>query len=79
MLRQITIATRLATFAIVPVTRLWIALKPVSKGLPWAWAASGAKMRTLSSISADFAKVEEIANRNGEEKFDTGQMRHESL
>ena len=42
-----------------------MALKPVSKGLPWAWAASGAKMRTLSTISADFAKVEEIVNRIG--------------
>src|SRR5580704_2967786 len=42
-----------------------MALKPVSKGLPWAWAASVTEMRTLSTISADFAKVEEIANRMG--------------
>ncbi len=33
---DLTIATRLATFAMVPVKRLWMALKPVSKGLPWA-------------------------------------------
>src|ERR1700733_10431481 len=53
----------------VPVKRLWMALKPVSKGLPWAWAASDAKMRTLSTISVDFAKVEEIANRTGKGSF----------
>src|ERR1700733_8860388 len=65
----ITIATRLATLAMVPVKRLWMALKPVSKGLPWAWAASGATMRTLSTVSAAFAQVEEIANRTGKESF----------
>ena len=32
----ITIATRLATFAMVPVKRLWIAVKPVSNGDPCA-------------------------------------------
>ena len=35
----ITIATRLATFAIVPVKRDWMALKPVSNGEPCAIAA----------------------------------------
>ena len=35
------------------------------RSFPWAWAASGAKMRRLRTVSADFAKVEEIANRTG--------------
>jgi hypothetical protein len=39
----ITIATRLATFAIVPVKRLWIALKPVSNGEPCAIATIGTR------------------------------------
>jgi len=35
-------ATRLATFAIVPVKRLWMAVKPVSNGEPpYARAATG--------------------------------------
>src|ERR1700722_2457669 len=37
----ITIATRLATFSMVPVKRLWIAVKPVSNGEPCAKAAIG--------------------------------------
>ena len=45
-------ATRLATFAIVPVKRLWMAVKPVSKGLPWAWAAIGAKIVARETIGA---------------------------
>src|SRR5271170_1731978 len=43
-----------------------MALKPVSKGLPWAWAATGANMRTLSTISTDFPEVEKINNQRGE-------------
>jgi hypothetical protein len=37
----IAIATRLATLAIVPVKRAWMALKPVSNGEPCAMAATG--------------------------------------
>src|SRR5258707_13625093 len=50
-------ATRLATFAIVPVKRLWIALKPVSNGEPCAIAATGmtrSRTRTVVVVGANF-------------------------
>src|SRR5216683_6360007 len=37
-----------------------MAVKPVSKGLPWAWAAIGAKMRNTTRIGADFADAKVI-------------------
>jgi hypothetical protein len=42
-----TIATRLATFAIVPVKSPWIAVKPVSNGDPCACAAKGSRKKRL--------------------------------
>src|SRR6202035_2076708 len=47
----ITIATRLATFAIVPVKRLWIALKPVSNGEPCANAATGRTRNRVTRVA----------------------------
>src|SRR5580693_2494581 len=46
----ITIATRLATFAMVPVKRLWIAVKPVSNGEPCASAATGMRKNNLEDV-----------------------------
>src|SRR6266853_5956912 len=50
-------ATRLATFAIVPVKRLWIALKPVSNGEACAITATGmtrSRTRTVVVVGANF-------------------------
>jgi len=52
-----TMATRLATFAMVPVKRAWMALKPVSNGEPCAIAATGttrSKVRTAAAGRAHF-------------------------
>src|SRR5271166_3604980 len=48
--------TRLATLAIVPVKRPWMALKPVSNGEPCASAAIGIRRRKAKKAAARRAR-----------------------
>src|SRR5258706_14209484 len=54
----ITIATRLATFAIVPVKRLWMAVKPVSNGEPCASATAGMTRRSVTTTAGERAHLD---------------------
>src|SRR5580692_11540187 len=49
-----TMATRLATLAMVPVKRVWMAVKPVSKGVPPACAnaTAGTIRRKVTRVKA---------------------------